>query len=105
MKDYKNVFLVTAVGSVLALALRLWQQLAGFEADTGLAVPGHPAGIALAVALAVTAAVFALLCGLWCLFAAKLASLPRVQAVIRNWKGILVPAVLILLGLSIILSV
>ena len=55
--------------------------------------------------LAVTAAAFALLCGLWCLFAAKLASLPRVQAVIRNWKGILVPAVLILLGLSIILSV
>ena len=55
--------------------------------------------------LAVTAAAFALLCGLWCLFAAKLASLPPVQAVIRNWKGILVPAVLILLGLSIILSV
>ena len=61
MKDYKNVFLVTAVGSVLALALRLWQQLAGFEADTGLAVPGHPAGIALAVALVVTAAVLVVL--------------------------------------------
>lgn len=57
MKDYKNVFLVTAVGGVLALALRLWQQLAGFEADTGLAVPGHPAGIALAVVLAATAGV------------------------------------------------
>lgn len=55
--------------------------------------------------LAVTAAVFALLCGLWCLLAAKLAALPQVQAVIRKWKGILVPAVLVLLGLSILLSV
>ena len=54
--------------------------------------------------LAVTAAVFALLCGLWCLLGAKLAALPRVQAVILRWKGILVPVVLILLGLSIILS-
>ena len=53
--------------------------------------------------LAVTAAVFALLCGLWCLFAARLAALPRVQAVIRRWKGLLVPAVLILLGVSILL--
>lgn len=55
--------------------------------------------------LVITAVVFALLCGLWCLLGMKLASLPRVQAVIRRWKGILVPAVLILLGLSIILSV
>ena len=49
--------------------------------------------------------VFALLCGLWCLLGIKLASLPRIQDVIRRWKDILVPAVLILLGFSIILSV
>lgn len=55
--------------------------------------------------LAITAVVFVLLCGLWCLLGMKLAALPGVQAVIRRWKGILVPAVLILLGLSIILSV
>ena len=55
--------------------------------------------------LAVTAAVFATMTGLWCLLGAKLADLPRVQAVIGRWKSVLVPAVLILLGLSIILSV
>lgn len=55
--------------------------------------------------LAVTAAVFGLLCGLWCLLGARLASLPRVRETIHRWKGILVPAVLILLGLSILLSV
>ena len=55
--------------------------------------------------LALCAVVFAVFCGLWCLLGAKLASLPRVQAAVRKWKGVLVPAVLILLGLSILLSV
>jgi len=55
--------------------------------------------------LIITVVVFTVFCGLWCLLGAKLAALPRVQAAIRRWKGILVPAVLILLGLSILLSV
>lgn len=90
---------VSAVGVLSTAALTV----ANGGDNLGVYIPlfaGDTAG-----QLAVTAAVFALLCGLWCLFAAKLASLPRVQAVIRNWKGVLVPAVLILLGLSIILSV
>lgn len=56
-----------------------------------------------AAQLATTAAVFALLCGLWCLLAEKLASLPRIQALIRRTKGVLVPVVLILLGVGILL--
>lgn len=55
--------------------------------------------------LAVTAAVFAAMTGLWCLLGARLAALPQVQEAIRRWKGVLVPVVFILLGLSILLSV
>lgn len=53
--------------------------------------------------LLVCAAVFAAMTALWCLLGAKLASLPRVQPVIRRWKGVLVPAVFVLLGVSILL--
>ena len=90
-----------AVSSVGVLSTALLTMANGGD-NLGVYIPllaGYAPG-----QLAVTAAVFALLCGLWCLLGAKLAALPRVQAVIRNWKGILVPAVLILLGLSIILA-
>ena len=53
--------------------------------------------------LAGVTAVFAAMTGLWCLLGAQLASLPRVQQIIRRWKGLLVPAVLVLLGMSILL--
>ena len=53
--------------------------------------------------LAVIAGVFAGMTGLWCLLGARLASLPRVRQAIRRWKDRLVPAVLILLGISILL--
>lgn len=61
MKDQKSLTLVMLLGGAAALALRLWQTLTGFEADTGLAVAGHPAGIALAAVLVVLAVVLALL--------------------------------------------
>lgn len=54
---------------------------------------------------AVTLVVFALLCGLWCAVGARLAELPAVARVIARHKSWLVPAVLILLGASILLSV
>ena len=91
-----------AVSSVGVLSTALLTMANGGD-NLGVYIPllaGYAPG-----QLAVTAAVFALLCGLWCLLGAKLAALPRVQAVILRWKGILVPVVLILLGLSIILSV
>lgn len=52
---------------------------------------------------ALCAGVFAAMTLLWCLLGARLADLPRVAEAIRKYKGILVPAVLILLGLSILL--
>ena len=55
--------------------------------------------------LALCAGVFALMTLLWCLLGARLASLPRVGAAIGKYKAVLVPAVLILLGLHILLSV
>ena len=48
--------------------------------------------------------VFALMTGLWCLLAVQLAKLPAVQQVIRRWKRYLVPAVLFVLGISILLG-
>ena len=105
----------------IVLGLRAWKNRGGQEEEVfaagvlstamltvanggdnlGVYIPlfaGYTAG-----ELAVTAAVFTLLCGLWCLLGAKLASLPRVREGIGRWKGILVPAVFILLGLSILL--
>ena len=90
----------TSAAGVLSTALLT---IANGGDNLGVYIPlfaGYTAG-----KLAATAAVFALLCGLWCLLGMKLASLPRIQDVIRRWKGILVPAVLILLGFSVILSV
>ena len=55
--------------------------------------------------LTLCAGVFALMTLLWCLLGARLASLPRVGAAIGKYKAVLVPAVLILLGLYILLSV
>lgn len=55
MKDHKSLTLVMLLGGAAAVALRLWQTLTGFEADTGLAVAGHPAGTALAAVLMVLA--------------------------------------------------
>jgi cadmium resistance protein CadD (predicted permease) len=53
--------------------------------------------------LALCAAVFAVMTLLWCLLGSRLAALPRVGGFIGRYKGILVPAVFILLGVSILL--
>lgn len=55
MKEQKSLTVVMLAGGAVALALRLWQTLTGFEADTGLAIAAHPAGIALEAVLAVLA--------------------------------------------------
>jgi hypothetical protein len=60
----KKQFLLPAaavLGGVAALILRLLQNRTGYEADTGLPIPGAPAGIALAVWLVILAVVFCLL--------------------------------------------
>ena len=53
--------------------------------------------------LLVCAGVFAGMTLLWCLLGSRLAALPRVGETIRRYKAVLVPAVFILLGLSILL--
>lgn len=60
----KQKFLIPGLavaGGVAAFALRLVQNSTGFEADTGLAVPGNFAGIALPVLFLALAAAFFLL--------------------------------------------
>lgn len=52
---------LTLWGGAAAAILRLVQNRTGFEAETGLAVPGNPAGIALAGLIVVLAAAFFLL--------------------------------------------
>lgn len=106
----------------VALGIRAWVQREREEEDEGRGV-GVLATAALTVAnggdnlgvyiplfagkplaqLVGIAAVFGVMTGLWCLLSTKLASLPRVQQSIRRWKDILVPAVFILLGVSILL--
>lgn len=54
--------------------------------------------------LVVSAVVFAVLTGAWCFLGYKIANLPKVGEVIRRYKKILVPAVLIVLGLSILFA-
>jgi len=49
--------LTAAVGGAAAFVLRWLQNARGFEPETGLPIPGHPAGIALAVLLAALAIV------------------------------------------------
>lgn len=51
MKKEFALPLVSVLGGAIALALRLVQNHTGFEADTGLPVPGAPAGIVLAIFL------------------------------------------------------
>ena len=62
MKDQKSLTVVMLLGCVVALVLRLWQTLSGFEADTGLAIAGHPAGIVLVAVLVALALVLLVLC-------------------------------------------
>lgn len=52
---------LAAAGGAAAFALRLWQNATGFEAGTGLAVPGNVPGTILPILLAVTAAAAVLL--------------------------------------------
>ena len=106
----------------LALGIRTWMDRdGGAETKTGALSVAAVAALTVAnggdnlgvyiplfagkpwAQLAGIAAVFGVMTGLWCLLSTKLASLPRVQQSIRRWKGILVPAVLILLGVSILL--
>lgn len=53
--------LAAAVGGAAAFLLRLLQDRTGFEAGTGLPIPGNPAGIALVVLLLVLAVLLCLL--------------------------------------------
>ncbi len=61
MKKQWLLPLTAVLGGAAAFVLRLVQRHTGFEAGTGLPVPGAPAGIALVVLLAVLAAVLILL--------------------------------------------
>ena len=62
MKNRRNLTMVMLAGGIVALVLRFWQTLTGFEVDTGLAVAGHPAGIGLPVVLVGLALVLVVLC-------------------------------------------
>ena len=53
--------LLAVLGGAAALILRLWQNATGFETDTGLPIPGAPAGTVLAVFLLVMAVLLFLL--------------------------------------------
>ena len=52
IREYMNkkyfLPLLAVLGGGCAFLLRLWQNRTGFEADTGLPIPGAPAGAALA---------------------------------------------------------
>jgi len=61
MKKQWMLPLTALAGGAVAFVLRLWQLRAGFEADTGLPIPGSPAGIVPAVFLLVLAAALAAL--------------------------------------------
>lgn len=61
MKKQWMLPLAAVLGGAVSFALRLAQRRTGFEADTGLPIPGAPAGIALAVLLAALAVLFFLL--------------------------------------------
>lgn len=60
----KNQFLfpvAAGIGGAVGLVLRLWQNMTGFEAETGLPIPGNLPGLALMLWLALTAAALLLL--------------------------------------------
>lgn len=61
MKRELTIPMLAAAGGILALALRTWQNRTGFEAATGLPIPGAPAGRLLLVLLLLLAAVLTLL--------------------------------------------
>lgn len=58
MKKHILIPALSVAGGAAALVLRLVQVRTGFEADTGLAISGNPAGMALAALLILLAAVF-----------------------------------------------
>lgn len=62
MKKQLTIPLLSAAGGAAALLLRIWQNRTGFEAGTGLPIPGAPAGTALLALLALLAAALVLLC-------------------------------------------
>lgn len=57
----KQLPLLAVLGGAAAFCLRLWQNRTGFESDTGLPIPGAPAGVVLPVFLAAIAVVLLLL--------------------------------------------
>ena len=56
---------VALLGGAAGFALRRWQLTAGFEPDTGLAIPDAPAAVALLVCTALVALLAAALCWSW----------------------------------------
>jgi len=65
MKKYNALPLVSVVGGAAAFVLRLLQNRTGFEAETGLAIPGNLFGIALVILLVVLAAGMLVLARVW----------------------------------------
>lgn len=65
MKKYNLLPLVAVAGGAVAFVLRLLQNRTGFEAETGLAVPGNLPGIALVVLLVALAVVLVILSRAW----------------------------------------
>lgn len=62
MKRYSSILLTALCGGALAFALRLLHCRTGFEADSGLPIPGNVFAVVLPAALAVLAAALVLLC-------------------------------------------
>ena len=58
MKKHILIPALAVAGGAAALVLRLVQVRTGFEADTGLAISGNPAGMALAALRSLLASVF-----------------------------------------------
>ncbi|MBR4879943.1 MAG: cadmium resistance transporter [Clostridia bacterium] len=56
------------------------------------------------ISFIITLLVFAVMAVLWCVLAMKLSDLPSLRRIIDKYKGIIVPVVFILLGISIIFS-